>query len=1339
MFWQLMVFSTFRKRGKLVFLLLTLYFTLPGYTQSHFSFRQLSVKDGLSQSNGVSVAQDSTGNLWIGTLDGLNRYDGNEFTVYKKYFWAQYSDEGYSHIGKVYADRKGNLWIIPIEKVPEKYDRLTDSFIPMDSVQEVSCMYQDQNFNYWFGTYGNGLYYLDEKSNTLKQVFNNEYRPTHIHHLTQDQEGNIIASGQNSIFRIDAHTLDVEQIQPLSMEEPVYYSVSVVDDQNNLWLGTYKHGLLFKSYKDSVYQNVSLLKLAGDRVPSNFAVMDLKIDSKNRLWIGSYGKGLIMIDLNTKTSYHFMADKYDPNAIHYNDIDCIYEDYAGTLWFGTDGAGLSYYDEYVGKFNAFTDTNLPPGISTDAIMAITKDQTDALWMGTFGNGLTRYDPSDGSWKNYIPNDEDMHSVGSYRIQSLMVDEENELWAGTQFPGGLSILSDNGKFRRMNEHSSPALDVDAVWCIYRDSKNNKWLGTIDSGIILFDKNKGIVRQYTTSNSDIQSNNIRVINEGRDGILWLGTESEGICRFNPVTGEFKSYQSAPQNDNSLSGNSIKSFYYDLTRDVLWIGTYGDGMCALEVDSGNFHRFSTKDGLSNDVIYGILPDRAGNLWLSSNKGITRFRPGLSLNQKPEIVNYSDYEPVDTEFNTGAYYKDAKGVLYFGGMEGIYWIDPDRFSQNNTIPKTAITKLEVFGKQYPMVGNIELEHYQSTVSFSFSGFQFSMPHKTSYHYKLENHDPQWISSQSRNYVRYTNLKPGNYRFLVKAANYDGVWNTAPAVLGFTIKPPWYQTNTAWIIYALLLLLSIYLLYRYLRWHFSVQYQLTYNKKESERLKQMHDLKTKFYTNISHEIRTPLTLISGPVHRQLSRENITKDDREDLQLIQRNADRMLSLIDQLLELSKLESGIIRLNVREGNLSSLFKSVASSFDFRARQLGITFHAHIPEDLQAWFDADIIEKLLYNLLSNAVKYTPKNGVMSFFARIEGSFLELIFTNTTLIPFSPKDLDNIFERFYQQNHHTDGVGVGLSLVREMVELSHGEIKVKMTGKNEIEFRVTLPAEPAYYKPEEIDSRESKKEIDTDFSMDQSNTPERPVLLVIDDNDDIRQFIRSIVKYGFALIEAENGEEGIQKAIENIPDIIISDIMMPIKSGIEVCNTLKFDERTSHIPILMLTAKAGEEHEIAGLRTGADDYMVKPFNSEKLLLKIRNLAESRRLLRQKYSREVGWQWEKIAITSTDEKFLTRLHHVLDGHMTDPTLNSDSLSRQVGMSRMQLHRKLTALTGLSTSAFLKSERCKLALNMLKGSDITVSEAAYATGFNSPSYFIKSFKEIYNMAPLEYIRENGN
>ena len=501
-----------------------------------------------------------------------------------------------------------------------------------------------------------------------------------------------------------------------------------------------------------------------------------------------------------------------------------------------------------------------------------------------------------------------------------------------------------------------------------------------------------------------------------------------------------------------------------------------------------------------------------------------------------------------------------------------------------------------------------------------------------------------------------------------------------------------------------------------------------------MDVFKTTLYTNISHEFRTPLTLITGPIEKQLKNPKLSETDKKELTLVQRNSKRLLNLVNQLLDLSKLETGHLNLSVSQGNLSVFLMQLVKAFKFKAEEKNITFSFKIQTIENAWFDKDVMEKIVTNLLSNAINYAPKNGKIYFDAnKQQGEMIMTIVNNGNTI--NNENIGKLFQRYYRSNKSVDGVGIGLSLVKELTILSHGNIVAHALNKDDIQFTLTLPIERSFFNTSEIAEATplNTEETNENFELDQKSINQhKPLMLIVEDDEDIRIFLNSIFSESYHVIEAINGERGIKKAVKLIPDIIISDIMMPKIDGVELCNTLKHDERTSHIPIILLTAKSGNHNEIKGLKTGADDYMVKPFNSEKLQIKVKNLIELRHQLQQRYSNTL--ELKEIATTSVEQQFLNKLKGVLNENITDSTFDSASFSKKMLMSRMQLHRKLKALTGLTTTELIKNERLKLAKKLLQTSDLSISEIGYQIGFNTPSYFIKCLKDTYNCTPLEFI-----
>lgn len=1265
-----------------------------------FSFNSLSINDGLSQSSVISIAQDSIGYLWLATQDGLNKYNGRSFKYYDKQF-EDITRPTFSRLGKIYNDKQNRLWIITNSGNLELYNSKTDDFNHISTFDDVSSIFQDNNLNTYVGTYGKGLFKIDAITKDTLQILNKKDQQRTIYDFVEASNSLIVATS-GAVFSFQDNS-DYKEILIDSLNN-TNFSTLETDTNDNIWLGTFGQGLYYKKQNTD-----SFVKYPHSELPHNLNIEDLLIDKENRLWIATYGNGAYKLNLSSDVLTNFKANKDNPFAIQYNDILCLYEDVTNIIWLGTDGAGANYYDTHLIKFNVLTNNQVPKTVNVDVVRSISTDKDDNIWIGTSGKGLTYINFKTKEHKTFTINNS---PLASDRIISLLYNDNN-LWIGHQ-GFGLNIRDFNGNYK-----SFPELNNYTIWQIVRENNEQSWLCTERNGIILFDINKGIIKQFNTKNSSLTTNDIKTVTNGENNELWIGSEDNGLYKLNTQLNTISNIKTI--------NSKIKSLYY--SNEILWIGTNGKGLKKYNIKTKSFENFTKADGLPNNVIYGILPDNDGNLWLSTNNGISKF-----TNQaENKFENYSNYDGLQAlEFNTGAYYKDKNGNLYFGGLEGLNWFNPNQLTFNTIKPKTIITNFEIYAEDQPLEQNVAYKFNRNTVTFTFSSLHFSQPERNSYKYQLVNYDKEWIDAENSNTAHYTNLPPNDYTFKVISSNYDGVWNTTPATFSFTINKPWYATNLAKIIYLILGLLSAFALYWYLKWRWQMKMQLQFEHEETNRLKKLDEFKTKLYTNISHEFRTPLTLISGPIDNQLAKPELSKIDKKELQLVKQNADRLVLLVDQMLDLSMIDSGQIKLKVSKGNISVLLKQIISAFQYKANQKKIKIKSNIQEIKQVWFDRDIIEKVTSNLLSNAVKYAPSESEIILDVTNQDEVLVLSIVNASN-RVGKKDLSKLFQRFYQDNELSDGVGVGLALVRDLVTLSKGTIIANNIDDSMIQFTVTLPINKEAFSEEEIIESAKSIEPKTEQKDSETLTKDQPTLLIVEDESDIRSFIISNFKNDYQIIEANNGKSGIEKAHKHMPDLIISDVMMPIKDGIELCNELKHNEITSHIPIILLTAKVGDSNEIVGLKTGADAYVTKPFNSEKLKLRVENLIENRKQLQKHFSKDYNITPE-FAITSTENDFLDRVKEVLEKHVTESDFTSEKFSEQLHISRTQLHRKLKAIFGMTTTEFIRAQRLKLSTELLKNSDATIAEIAYQVGFNSPSYFIKCFKEAYNTTPNEFI-----
>lgn len=1298
--------------------------TLVADAQKNISFRQLSVNDGLSQNSAVSIAQDPKGFLWVATQEGLNRYDGNQFLVYPKKF-NDITQESLVILGKVLADKKGRIWIIPDTNIPEFLESGADTFVAVEGIHSANEIFEDQSGRIWFGTLSGQLFLWNEDLQAAENVWINPSKEVVDIGEFADE---LLVTFKDEIALLDQKNFKLRSLIKGKSSSP--FSKSLVTKQGKLLIGTLKEGLWIANDNGENLMPISdFLQLAKLNI-DDAMVLDLYQDSKGMIWVATYGNGSFMIDLETRQIQHFTYSKQNPRSLHYNDILCLYEDYTGTIWLGSDGAGLSFYDSYLEKFNFQHNQQLPENINIDVVRAIFVDEQEVVWLGTSGKGLTRYDPQSQTWKTYTEEPGSSTSIRSNRVMSLMGDK-NQLWIGYQ-DGGLSILdTQTGNFRHFDQESQPHLPANTIWKILKDDQNRFWLGTRNNGLIWFDPVEGVKDQFTHDPfhaNSIPDNNIRTIIQASENEFWVGTENQGLAKMNLNTRSFEIFQSKTEDPQSISSNGIKSLYLSPQND-LWIGTNGAGLNRMNLATGEIEFFSSANGLANDVIYGILPDEKGSLWMSSNKGISEIKKtenGFS------IINYTNYDGLATEFNTGAYFRHTNGNLYFGSLEGYYWFRSENISLNLAPPKTVITQVNAFDTQIPISDDLRLGYKQNTLTFSMASMVFSSPGKNQFQYKLEGYDENWILNETNNQARYTNLPAGTYTFWARSSNYDNIWSEEPVGLTFTILPPWYWTIWAKLIYLLTFLIGFFWIFNYLRWRWKIQYELKMKEEETRRLIEIDQFKSNFFTNISHEFRTPLTLIMGPVQR-LIQESENPVIKSQLNLIKQNSSRLLHLVDQLLEAGKIKTGRLNLTVQKGNLGLLLQTIVINFFYMASEKGMKISTSIPLMTEIWFDADKVEKIIGNLIQNAVKYGKPGSQIDLKAEINQNQVKIIVKNETSRKYTQEEKSQLFDKFFKPDHKSDGFGIGLPMIKDLTSLHKGSIQLLLDDPELFEVEVRLPVDKYAFSPADV-IEESKEESSLSQTSSQILPGENsPLVLLVEDNEDVRTFLTQDLKQHFNLITAKNGKEGVYLAMQKIPDLILSDVMMPELDGIELCQILKKDEKTSHIPIILLTAKSEEEQMLKGLKVGADDYIIKPFSIPKLLLRIEKLIELRNNLRIRYSGKTEVSPSEIAVTSTDERFLQKVQEIVDSDLMDSNFSVDEFSKKLAMSRMQLHRKLIALTGLSTSNFIRDQRLRKALQKLEKSNDTVAEIAYSVGFSSPSYFIKCFKETYQMTPVEY------
>ena len=1413
-------------------------------------FERLSIAQGLSHSTVNCILQDRKGFMWFGTFEGLNRYDGHSFAVYKHH--PENSKSLSSNVvWSIYEDSRddGTLWVGTDHGGLNKFDRATETFTRYQhdptnlhslSSNRVRSIYEDRTGRLWIATSDGGLNKLQienrkgQKAITFTRYQHDPADPNSLSDNTawciyeDEKEKDVLWIGTNKgLNKLDQTKGTFTHYQhdpanPNSLSNDFVMAISA-DSTGALWVGTNGGGLnkfdrqneIFTRYRHDADDPASL---GGDLVYSIHA------DSHHEgtLWLGIWGGGLNKLQIENRkgqkatTFTRYQHDPANPNSLSGNYVLPIYEDRLGALWIGTNGGGVNRLDREKEDFALYQhDPDNPNSISGNGVSAIYEDRASMLWIGTQTDGLDRLNRKTGAVTHYQHDPQNPRSLSSNVILAICEDQavpQGGIWIGTLGRGLNRFDREKENFARY-EHdpanpNSLSDNTVVVICESRSGGSNGalWVGTA-SGLNRLDRNTGIFTRYkheSDNPNSLSDNYIVALHESRKNesgtTLWVGTNRGGLNKL-VLEGPHREkaavtrYQHQPDNPNSLSSNRAFSIFEErsVPQGGIWIGTWGGGLNRFDPKQEKFRRYRESEGLPNDVVYGILEDDGGNLWLSTNNGLSRFDPRTET-----FRNYDVHDGLQgDEYNSGAFHKSAlSGEMFFGGINGLNVFHPDHVKDNSFVPPVAITSLTrynkndaegkpIFEKGISEKSEIALSYRDNILTFTFAALSYRNAFKNQYAYQLEGFNENWIALGTKHDLTFTNLDPGEYTLRVKGSNNDGVWNEVGALLKIAIAPPWWKTWWAYALYVLLATSLLCVARRYEMNRLRLKDRLKLEHLESEKLREVDQMKSRFFANISHEFRTPLTLILGQVDSVLA-TIADKQNQGKLEVASRNARRLQRLINQLLDLSKLEAGSMALKATRANLVSFLKSLVASFEHLAEQKGITLQFHGTHDEIALdYDPEKLEKVFYNLLPNAFKFTPEGGKISVQLSVTSDQLRrnqlatdhwlLITVQDTGVGIPAEHLSHVFDRFYQADTSTssvrnyEGTGIGLALAKELVELHRGKISVTSEVGKGSEFAVKLPlravtgdqlAVISNAKREDrglmIEDREST--IENPATSDQqpaasnqqratndqqqATSDERPatsnqeLVLLVEDNADIRAYVREQLERGYRVIEAADGEEGIAKAREAIPDLIITDVMMPKMDGYQMSRELKQDDKTSHIPIIMLTAKAALDDKIEGLETGVDDYLFKPFSAKELLARVRNLISLRRQLRQRFSTATVIKPTEVAATSVDQIFLQRVIAAIEEHLGDEHFSVEDLATAANMSSSQLNRKLGALVDQPASQLIRSMRLQRAADLLKQNAGNVAEIAYQVGFSDHAHFARSFKKQFGCAPSEFRRK---
>lgn len=1369
------------KPSQIFFIGLTFAFIYCGAIQAQndeYFFYHLTTQQGLSGNEVYAILEDSKGMIWIGTQNGLNSYNGYELKKYDRTNDPPVISEG--KITCLFEDKTGIIWIGTFDKGLYTYDPVTDHFnicyyISENSTEnpsiKIKTIFQDDNDIIWIGTGGGGLVRLDKGSGEYQSYLisanNQESKSNIVSAITAIDKDKLLIGTYKGLFlfdQINANFISYDIIPNIS---EIYQQIFNFhrDPDSNIWFGTLKGLFKYNPTKKSCVQIISRSKSDKDNLKDD-AISFIQASfaqGQDVLWLATKN-GLVRYDVHTDYFRRILIDPQKNYSLSNDFINTLYLNDNGILWIGTAWSGIDRMDT---EGSPFKQVQIQPDNEELFYTAcgFCVDHKGYLWVSACKEGLFKFDHELNNIAQYSFEKGftiDANSPITNHIDYIYEDNNSVLWLGLCGWGPVIFNRRNGAVHYLNSNlnNNEKYKQERINSIIEDDDGNYWIGA-DGGIFFKENGSSINDSIRFLGEDVVDQTLIFdVFESSNGNVYFGTLDKGVYSIRKEDRESLSfhYYGKDETEPGLFNSTVFDLYEDVNHN-LWAAT-SKGLNKYNPDNGKFELIYDSTGILELGVSQVLGDKYGNLWLSlQNGGLVKYQP---ITKRIKVYDINDGLPFDN-LVTRYWYQSEDGRIfipgYLGDGSGFLFFHPDSIFDNTNIPNIAITDFRVGNNQIPLdtnisaIDHIKLKHNQNFFSFQFAALDYTNPEKNQYAYYLEGLDDDWIYSGNRRYANYTSVPPGKYVFHVKGSNNDGYWNETGSDLCITVLPPPWRTTLAYIIYGFVILGLVFLWRRYDLKRQQLKQNLEIEKVEADKLKELDSMKSRFFANISHEFRTPLTLILGPIEK--IKTMVSREATRDIEMMQRNAKRLQQLINQILSLSKIESGYMKLQASELNIISLVNNYVQSFESLAKQKQISFDFYYDKsEILVYADQEKFETILYNLFSNAFKFTPEEGkiVVEIETRKQNLVISL-FNSGSSIPADK--LPHIFDRFYQADdsysRDYEGTGIGLALTKDLIELHHGEITVESESAKGTTFTVKLLLGKNHLSQEDI--VEKKKPViitpslhDLDIQEDiikgpssETGTSFKPLLLIVEDNADLRAYIRSYLDENYSIIEAHNGEEGLVKAIEMIPDIVISDVMMPKMDGFEMCEGLKTDERTSHIPIVLLTARASEESKIQGLETGADDYLYKPFNHHELLVRVSNLIEQRKKIREYFIREMGldskvdMQPEDIRISSMDEKFLARTQKIVNEHMSDPDFSIEEFGKLVGMSRSQLHRKLTALVNLSPTAFVRSIRLNKAASLILHKSGTISEIAFEVGFNNLSYFAKSFREVFGVLPSEY------
>lgn len=1353
----------------------------PTDSTSPWPYQHVDKSARLSNSAITSVFMDQHDYVWLGTWDGLNRYDGSTIKVFKP---DPFSNGTISNnvIRNLLEDGSGNLWVVTHMGI-NRYDRAKDRFyVYLDSLPDIpileynvrACIGPDSAV--WTSVIGKGISrYSDESDQFVPVEFNGmgsewftsvvdlrehnglmymfgadgrlvcavDDRVVFNKKIVQDQKiyfhkflkinGKCylaICTSTREILIYDVS--DMEQSPSrLALGDVAVSTLSENLNGNFAWVGSESGDILKIAPDEKGFSLIPMNSYFPTLSESRIKILSIQETKQDIVWVGTDGDGVYKFLTKPKAFYSLTEGRSDAGLISHRIVRSVYEDNDGTLYIGTRGGGLNIVDP-AKRTKILNSRN---GLSNDAVLSIEKDLQGNIWIGPDGEGIDMLEAGTGKIFHFPRDFENATNVSFSNVYSICVDAFNDLWLGTSGYGVIHLKvhkTGRGKYRLM--------EFDAI-------------------------------SHTAKNaaaSSIKSNIVYSIVEEKPNLLWFATRGGGVYRYNTLTKKIEvNIQATANEKTSLSNNDVLSLYID-KHEELWIGSSG-GLDRLFLQHRPYRiqHFTEREGLPNNTIHGIVEDYNGNIWLSTNRGLAMFDRA-----KNTFKNFDANDGLmNDEFTDGARFRSrTSSKLFFGGIDGLDIVYPEKLQVRNHFPKLILTDFQVrnesvnpgdksgvLTRNVDATDHITLKHDQNFISLSFTTLDYWNKQKSEYQYFLENFDKDWNYIHQQQSLNLTNIPPGEYKLNINYTNENGDPGINPRIIYITITPPFWKSNWAYALYFILAIALQTGLILYIRWRAKAKKALAMDRFKASQLKELNDYKLQFFTNIAHEFRTPLTLILGPAASLLNKSN-NASDQQHLKTIYGNSLRLQKLIDELIHFRKIENGKDNLTISVIDLIPFTQEIVESFQVHAseRDVHLEYYPE-PDSLLANVDHRKIEKILINLVSNAIKYSGAGGMVRVTIRQSGANAVFIISDEG-IGISQENKERIFDSFYHNttaslsaNGIEKSTGIGLSLSKSLVHIHRGEISVESAVARGSTFTVTIPIGKEAYAdlPHEnsliVSSTQLAEKISLEFESDhlmdslKEQTSKTPAdaysILVVDDHASIVSLLEHLLSDKYRVYKSSNGKRALEILEAERIDLIISDVLMPEMDGLTLCRVVKENIQTSHIPVILLTAKGEIENRIEGLEVGADSYIPKPFHPDHLFIRIEKLIERMELVRKRFKDFNEFELNQLSpgIGGKDDDFFSKITASIQTHLSEPEFNAETIAEDVGMSKASLYKKVKTITGLTPHGLIKQYRLHKAAELLRNSNLSVSEVIYETGFNSRSYFYKSFNDMFHCHPKDY------